>query len=71
MESPIVFGWMNLEMIKLDDCHANLQSFHELAKLFYGISFYGLFITLVSRVVWFKEHQCLSQMNHNINIGGI
>ena len=39
-------------MMNLDDCCANLQNFHELAKLIVcGISFYGLFITLVFRVL--------------------
>ena len=55
-----------------DDYHANSPMFHELAKLnFCGIGFYGLFITLVFRVVWFKEQLCLSQMMHNFTIGGI
>ena len=30
---PIFFDWLTLEMIKLDDHLANLQTFHELAKL--------------------------------------
>ena len=59
-------------MTNLDDYRANSQNFHELAKLiFCGIGFYGLFINLVLRVVWFKEQQCLSQMMHNFKLGGI
>ena len=29
------FGWLTLEMIKLDDYHAILQKFYELAKLIF------------------------------------
>ena len=59
-------------MMNLDDYRANLQRFHELAKLiFCGIGFYGLFITLVFRVVWFKEQLCLCQLMHNLEKGGI
>ena len=58
--------------MNLDVYHANLQNFHELAKLiFCGISFNGLFNTLVFRVVCFKEQLCLSQMMHNFKFGGI
>ena len=59
-------------MTNLDDYHANSQNFHNLAKLnFCGISFNALFITLVFRVVCFKEQLCLSLMMHNFKIGGI
>ena len=60
-------------MMNLDDYHANLQNFHELAKLifFFGISFNAFFITLVFRVVCFKERLCLSLVMHNFKIGGI
>ena len=60
-------------MMNLDDYHANLENFHELAKLnfFCGIRFNALFITLVFRVVGFKERLCLSLMMHNFKIGGI
>ena len=60
-------------MIKLDDYRVISQNFHELAKLifFCGISSYGLFITLVFRVVWFLEQLCISQMVHNFKLGGI
>ena len=60
-------------MMNHDDYRAKALNVHELAKLifFCGISFYGLFITLFFRVVWFKEQLCLSQMMHNFKIGGI
>ena len=52
--------------MNLDDNHANLQNFHELAKMnFCGISFNGLFITLVFRIVCFKEQLCLSLMRYD------
>ena len=59
-------------MTNLDDYRANLLNFHELTKLIFCgiIYFYGLFITLVFRVVWFKEQLWLSQMMHNFKIGG-
>ena len=54
--------------MNLDDFCAK-QNFHELVKLiffsfffFFRKSFYGLFITLIFRVVWFNEQPCLSQM---------
>ena len=55
-------------MMNLDDYRANLQHFHELAK---SNVFVESFITLVFRVVWFKEQLCLSQVMHNFKIGGI
>ena len=61
-------------MVKLGDCRAISQKFHELAKLKFLLNpfkAYGLFITLVSRVVWFKEQLCLYQMVQNFKIGGI
>ena len=63
------FWLAGLKMIKLDDYRAISQNFHELAKsiFFGGISSCGLFITLVFRVVWFKEQL----MMHNFKIGGI
>ena len=68
LEISNYFSWLTLEMMNLDDYRANSQKFHQLAKLiFSGIGFYGLFITMVFRVVWFKEQPCLSQLK----IGGI
>ena len=59
-------------MMNLDDYRANSQNFHELAKLiFLWNRVLWTFITLVFRVVWFKEQLCLSQMMYNLNIGGI
>ena len=60
-------------MIKLDDYRAFLQSLHELAKLifFFGISSFGLLITLGFGVVWFKQQLCFCQMMHDFKLGGI
>ena len=51
---PIVFGWLALEMIKLDDYCAMSQNFHKVAELNLLWN-YGLSVTLVFRVLWFKE----------------
>ena len=40
----IFWGWLTLEMIKLDNDRAILQSFHELAKLFFLNRSYEFFI---------------------------
>ena len=62
-------------MMNLDDYRTKSQNFHELVKLIFFFfllnQFYGLFITLVFRVVWFKEQLCLSQMMHNFKSRGI
>ena len=73
LKFPIFFTWLTLETMNLDDYHANSQNFHEFAKLifFCGISFNAIFITLVFRVVCFKEQLCVSLMMHNFKIGGI
>ena len=73
LEISNLFSWLTLEMMNLDDCHANSQNFHELAKLnvFGGISFNALYNTLVFRVVCFKEQLGLSLMMHSFKIGGI
>ena len=69
------FTWLTLEMMNLDDYHANSQNFYEFAKMvffcFCGISFNALFITLVFMVVCFKEQLCLSLMMHTFKIGGV
>ena len=33
LKFPIFFTWLTLEMMNLDDYHANSQNFHEFAKL--------------------------------------
>ena len=69
LEISNLFSWLTLEMMNLDDYHANSHNFHELAKLiFCGISFNALFITLVFRAVCFKEQLCLSLMMQNFKI---
>ena len=64
---------LTLGMMNIDDYRANSQNFHELTKLIFFVEsgFYGLFITLGLRVLWFNEQLCLSQMMHNFKIGGI
>ena len=59
-------------MMNLDDYHANSLNFHELTKLIFFVeSVFMDFLSLVFRVVWFKQQLCLSQMMHNFKIGGI
>ena len=60
--------------MNLDNYCANSINFHQLTKLIFFFlwnQFYGLFITLVFRVVWFKEQLCLSQMMHTFKMGDI
>ena len=54
MKSPIYFGWLTLEMIKLDDYRANSQIFHEMA-FFLCHQFLWTFHHFGFRVVWFKD----------------